>query len=201
MPKLIAWDFDGVLNRNFDRGFFLWQRTFESDLGVSATQFTDFMFKTGRFENVLIGKRDVLDLLGQWIRESRLSVTPRHVLDYWLAKDARIDAQVLGWLRACKQRSVIATNNESHRADYMMNQMGFVTDVERIFASGVLGVRKPDPRFFAHIEDWSGQSAADILLIDDSAANIAAAASRGWQVFLFSDATRDKLPEVLGVTP
>ena len=201
MPKLIAWDFDGVLNRGFDGGFLRWQRTFQADLGVSAEQFTDFMFKAGRFENVLIGKRDVLDLLGQWIRESRLMIKPRQVLDYWLAKDARVDAQVLGWLRACKQRSVIATNNEAHRAGYVMNQMGFAADVERIFASGVLGVRKPDPRFFAHIEDWSGLSGAEIMLIDDAEANITAATARGWQVFLFTDATRNKLPEVLGITP
>ncbi len=65
--KLIAWDFDGVLNRGFEGGFFLWQQTFEDDLGVSAEVFTDYMFNGGRFAGVLTGQADLLDLLGDYI--------------------------------------------------------------------------------------------------------------------------------------
>jgi putative hydrolase of the HAD superfamily len=123
------------------------------------------------------------------------------VLDYWLAKDAHPDAQVLGWLDACPVPGVIATNNEAHRARHIWEVMGFDARMQHIFASGRLGVKKPDGRFFATIEAWSGLAPGDILLIDDAEKNISAAAERGWQVFHFTDETRDKLPDVLGVTP
>jgi putative hydrolase of the HAD superfamily len=127
--------------------------------------------------------------------------TPRHVLDYWLTKDANADEQVLSWLQACRLPGVIATNNETHRANFIWNTMGFSRHLTRIFASGRMGVKKPDAGFFAQIEEWSGHAPQDILLIDDAEKNIAAAAARGWQVFHFTDATRDALPEVLGITP
>jgi putative hydrolase of the HAD superfamily len=199
--KLIAWDFDGVLNRSFEGGYFLWQQSFEADLGVSAEVFTNFMFSGNRFAEVLTGQRDLMQLLTDYITAHDVPHAPKDVLDYWLGKDARADPQVLDWLAACPIPGVIATNNETHRADYIWTRMGFSARMQHIFASGRLGVKKPDPQFFQHIEDWCGLAPADILLIDDADKNIAAAAARGWQVFHFTDATRAKLPEVLGLTP
>ena len=199
--KLIAWDFDGVLNRGFEGGFYLWQKTFEADLGVSAADFTTFMFEGPRFAEVLVGQRDLLDLLRDWIAAQRVPHAPEVVLEYWLTMDAHADAEVLGWQAACPVPGVIATNNEAHRAGYIWQRMGFAARMKRIFASGPMGVRKPDEGFFAAIEAWSGLEPGDILLVDDAERNVAAAAKRGWQVFHFTDETRGGLPEVLGVNP
>ena len=199
--KLIAWDFDGVLNRGFQGGFQLWQQEFEADLGTSAKDFTDYMFATGRFDAVLTGQRDLVNLISAWITAENIPHTPARILDYWLSKDAHPDPQVMDWLARSPCPGVIATNNEAHRANYIWHNMGFATRVERIFASGPMGVRKPDGRFFAQIEDWSDLSPADILLIDDADKNIDAAAARGWQVFHFTDDTRHNLPAILGITP
>jgi putative hydrolase of the HAD superfamily len=198
--KLIAWDFDGVLNRGYQGGFFLWQETFEADLGVSAKDFTAFMFQSDRFARVLTGKCDLLDVLKDWIAAHDVPHAPRDVLDYWLSKDAHADAEVLGWQAACPVPGVIATNNERHRADYIWQQMGFDQRMQRIFASGPMGVKKPDPEFFAQIEAWSRLAPADLLLIDDAEKNIEAAAARGWQVYHFTESTRHGLPQLLGVT-
>jgi putative hydrolase of the HAD superfamily len=199
--KLIAWDFDGVLNKGHQGGFDAWQAEFEADLGVSAAVFTDFIFSDGKFNAVLNGERDLLDLLTDYTKTHAVPHAPEAVLDYWLAKDAVVDTQVLGWLTACPIQGVIATNNEQRRADYMWETMGFKAHMAMIFASGPLGVKKPDGRFFAAIEDWSGLAPADILLIDDAEKNIHAARARGWQTFHFTAETRHNLPAVLGVTP
>ena len=199
--KLIAWDFDGVLNKGHQGGFDAWQAEFEADLGVSAAVFTDFIFSDGKFNAVLNGERDLLDLLTDYTKTHAVPHAPEAVLDYWLAKDAVVDTQVLGWLTACPIQGVIATNNEQRRADYMWETMGFKAHMAMIFASGPLGVKKPDGRFFAAIEEWSGLAPADILLIDDAEKNIHAAAARGWQTFHFTAETRHNLPTVLGVTP
>ena len=199
--KLIAWDFDGVLNRGFEGGFFLWQQGFEADLGVSAEVFTAYMFGSGRFEDVLIGKRDLLDLLEDWIAAERVPHPAAQVLDYWLQKDAHPDPQVMDWLARSPCPGVIATNNEAHRARFIWDKMGFSTRMQHIFASGPMGVRKPESAFFAQIEDWANLPPGEILLIDDAEKNIVAAMARGWQAFHFTEETRPGLPEVLGITP
>ena len=198
--KLVAWDFDGVLNRGFQGGFFLWQESFEADLGVSAAVFTDFMFSGTGFAEVLTGQRDLLHLLGDYVAAHQVPHRPEVVLEYWLSKDARVDDEVLGWAAACALPGVIATNNERHRADYIWRRMGFQDRMQRMFASGPMGVKKPDGGFFAAIEVWSGLEPGEILLVDDAEKNIQAAAARGWQVFHFTDETRGGLPEVLGVS-
>ena len=197
--KLIAWDFDGVLNKGHQGGFDAWQAEFEADLGVSAAAFTDFIYGDGRFNAVLNGERDLLDLLTDYTTTHAIAHKPQAVLDYWLTKDAVIDAQVLGWLTACPTKGVIATNTEHRRAAHMWEAMGFKAHMAKIFASGPLGFKKPDGRFFAAIEDWSGLPPAEILLIDDAEKNIHAAQARGWQTFHFTPETRSHLPAVLGV--
>jgi putative hydrolase of the HAD superfamily len=199
--KLIAWDFDGVLNRGHQGGYDDWQRTFEADLGVSAAAFTEFIYAPDRFAPVMTGQRDLLDLLADYTATHAVPHAPRAILDYWLAKDAVRDEQVLAWVKACPIPGVIATNNETHRATHMWTELGYSAHMQHIFASGRMGVRKPDPAFFQQIETWSGHAPADILLIDDAEKNVAAAAARGWQVFHFTDETRARIPEVLGLTP
>lgn len=198
--KLIAWDFDGVLNRGYQGGFHQWQATFEADLGVSAQAFNDFIFTEENFTSVLTGQRDLLDLLGAYVAAHAVPHAPEAVLDYWLAKDANADEEVLAWVAACPLPGVIATNNEQHRADFIWHRMGFAGRMQRIFASGPLGVKKPDGRFFQAIEAWSGLAPGEILLVDDAEKNIAAAAARGWRVFHFTDETRAGLPQVLGLS-
>lgn len=199
--KLVAWDFDGVLNRGYAHGFEAWQRTFEEDLGVSARDFTDFVYNERNFVPVLTGKLDLMALLADYVAAYEVPHSPRVVLDYWLAKDANLDMQVLGWLQACALPGVIATNNETHRADHIWHGLALSQHFRHIFASGRMGVKKPDAGFFAEIESWSGHAPEEILLIDDAARNIEAARARGWQVFHFTEETRHHLPEVLGVTP
>ena len=133
--KLIAWDFDGVLNRGFDGGFHLWQSSFEADLGISAEIFTTYMFSPPGFAEVLIGQRDLIDLLADYVEAHQVPHTPAALLDYWLPKDARTDRQVLDWLQKCQIPGVIATNNEGHRANYIWHNMGFSNHLQHIFAS------------------------------------------------------------------
>lgn len=62
---------------------------------------------------------------------------------------------------------------------------------DKLFLSGELKISKPDPRIYAHVETHSGHPPSTHFFIDDSPANIEAAADRGWQTHLFE--TPDKL--------
>ena len=197
--KLVGWDFDGVLNRGYAGDFATWQESFRADTGADPAAFADYVWGTGRFEAVLSGQRDLLDLLEAWREAHGVALPARQVLDYWLAKDIVLDDQVTAWARACPLPGVIATNNEKHRAGYIWDCLG-AHRFQRIFASGELGVRKPFAGFYAAIEAWSGLAPQDILLIDDAEKNIKAAEERGWKVFHFTDETREDLPKVLGIS-
>jgi len=196
---LIAWDFDGVLNRNIRDGRFFWADDLEADLGISLEGFQKHMFGPDRIRQIVRGQLDLREELAGFLAATGSAQSADAVMDYWFEKDMHLDAQVLGWLRAAKARCVLATNNEAHRTRYIAETMGLGAEVEHIFASGPMGVAKPDDGFFEMIEAWSGEPRAQILLIDDTAKNIDAAAARGWQGFHFTDATRDALPAVLGL--
>ncbi|MGP6085446.1 HAD family hydrolase [Antarctobacter jejuensis] len=196
---LIVWDFDGVLNAEPPEGPFAWVATLDRDLGLSPSAFRAFLNQPDQASRVLRGALSLDVALADWLAIQPTKVTAETLLTYWLRAEDRPDDEVLRWLRNAPQRAVIGTNNPKPRADYIMKDMGFSAHVEAIFASGALGVAKPDPGFFAHIERWARLTPPQILLIDDNRANIASAAKRGWQTFLFDDHSRDHLPSRLGI--
>ena len=56
-----------------------------------------------------------------------------------------------------------------------------------IVVSGEVRLMKPDPRIFELTAERAGRAPAELLLIDDSAANTAAAAALGYDVHRFDD--------------
>ena len=149
MIKVVAWDFDGVLNRNVAGGDFSWSKDFEADIGQSFQGFADSVIGD-TFHRVLTGQDDLRDRISDWARQVGCLKSPDEILDYWFAKDARPDAAILSLVdRLSKRdvRQVIVTNNDPYRTRYIESDMGFGHRVERIFSSGDMGVAKPDPRF------------------------------------------------------
>ncbi|MEP1521798.1 HAD family hydrolase [Ascidiaceihabitans sp.] len=196
---LVVWDFDGVLNANIVDGRFVWVDQIEADLGVNRERFQNFVFRSGLIQDVVAGRRDLLEVVADWITRERLKIDADAFLDYWFEHDALPDPQAIDWLKDYGGRSVIGTNNEARRAAYIENQMGFGAHVEAVFASGRMKVAKPDQAFFEQIETWSGTSGDKILLVDDTLKNIEAAQAKGWQGLYFTPETRNHLPALLGL--
>ncbi|MEL7103212.1 MAG: HAD-IA family hydrolase [Pseudomonadota bacterium] len=186
--RVIAWDFDGVLNRNIVDGRLIWKTNFSNDLGVSEDEFSNYMFRSGRFDDVLIGRRDVRDLVSDWLSQSTCQHSVDQILDYWFSNDALPDERTLEILNHASAngfQNVLATNNETRRVAYIENDMGFANKVDHVFAAGRMGCKKPDPAFFENIEHTLQVAAEEILLIDDKAANVEAAKALGWSAFHF----------------
>lgn len=199
MIKVVAWDFDGVLNRNIIDGRFVWQDDFERDIGHSRDSFSAHMFESG-FDDILTGREDIQDRVQSWIETVGYLGTADDILAYWFEKDAHPDAEIIDLMvrsAASGVRQIIATNNEARRSRYIEEEMGFQHRVEQVFSSGRLGVAKPDPIFFKQVTGATGVEPHEILLIDDLAANTEAAARLGWRVFHFTSETRALLAETL----
>lgn len=196
--QLVAWDFDGVLNRtetDFDRV----ARDFDAAFGLSFRSFVDFHFTGTRLGDVVTGARRIEDLFAMWLAQEGSTVGVERLIDWWLRAGHRPDAEMIRLSETLPLRQVIATNNETRRADHIRAVAGWDARVDRVFASGEMGVAKPDTEYFARIEGWAGVAPGEILFVDDVAENVDAAKARGWQGFHFTDESRDGLKAVLGV--
>jgi glucose-1-phosphatase len=91
--------------------------------------------------------------------------------------DERVKRLILG-LKAAGHRVVCGTNTfEKHYLYHL--EHGDYSVFDRVYASHIIGIAKPDPAFFRHILEREEWPAGDAFFIDDNAANIAAAAKLG----------------------
>jgi HAD superfamily hydrolase (TIGR01509 family) len=67
--------------------------------------------------------------------------------------------------------------------------------IEQIFVSSEIGYVKPDPRFFAAVQERLGVAPAEIMLVgDDELSDYAGAAEAGWRSVLVDRDGRGKTP-------
>ena len=99
---------------------------------------------------------------------------------------------VLRSLRAEGYRLALLSNTNPIHIDEVRRRLGpfgygeFARCFERTFYSYEMGLRKPDPAIYAAVDRELGiTSPAEVLFIDDNAANIASAAAYGWRTLHF----------------
>jgi putative hydrolase of the HAD superfamily len=156
-----------------------------ADLNLEADFFHDF--ETGILSAA--GFRDALR--GQLGR-----ATSRSSLDAaWNALLLEIPPKTLRVLRSLRTqgyRLALLSNTNPIHIDEVRRRLGpfgygeFARCFERIFYSYEMGLRKPDPAIYAAVDRELGiTSPAEVLFVDDNAANIASAAKHGWGTILF----------------
>ncbi|PTX50092.1 2-haloacid dehalogenase [Gemmobacter caeni] len=125
---------------------------------------------------------DLADRTPDWADEIRMW----H--DNWLdMASPRIDGSVT-LLRALRSRGVAVfalTNFGIGSFDYAKTRYDFLSEFDRAYVSGHLGVTKPDPRIYERVEADCGLPPGALLFTDDREANIAVALQRGWRCHLF----------------
>jgi len=183
----IVWDFDGVLNRNYVDGKYIWTSNFEDEFGHSIETFNEIVFND-KFSEILTGEMSLIDAVSDWAGTVGYHGDLMNLIEYWFQNDYNLDERVMGWLAASKRsnlRNVMGMNNEAMRTQFIAEDLGFANRMDRIFASGLMGVAKPDEAFFDMVSDELSVEPDEMMLIDDSAENIEAADACGWQVHWF----------------
>lgn len=196
--RCIAWDFDGVLNRNVVDGQFIWQDGL-GKFGIDRLVFEAFMFADG-FWPIMRGEEDLLYRLQRFRDHVGFETEAIALLEYWFNADAYPCSQMISLMErvdAAGIRQVIATNNEHRRSSFIENEMGYSKRVEKLFSSGRMGVAKPDPAYFRAIENDLELEPHQILFVDDFKQNIDAAKACGWQVHHFPENGQNELIERL----
>lgn len=109
--------------------------------------------------------------------------------DRWDEMFSPVIEQSVRTLRALRARGVpvlALTNFGRETFAFAQARHDFLNEFDRVFASGHLGLLKPDPAIYAVVEA-AGYAPETLLFADDRADNIAAAAARGWHTHHFTD--------------
>ena len=108
--------------------------------------------------------------------------------DRWIElASPRIEGSI-ALLRALRQNGVPVyslTNFGSHSYEEARSKMDFLSEFDREYVSGRMGVIKPDARIYDMLEQDCGIAPDRLLFTDDKAENITAAARRGWRTHQF----------------
>lgn len=193
--KCLMVDVDGVVVHAPDGR--RWDADLEADLGIAPAALQELLFRS-HFDAVSLGRADLLEVLAAVLPKIAPHVTPKAFVDYWFEKDSRLDHVLLDDLAAVRAQGMrlhLATVQEHHRARYLWETLGLKDRFDAMHYAAALGCAKPDPAFWAAVQDRTGFAPADLLLIDDSPLNIEAARRAGWRAELW-DGTR-RLAEVL----
>lgn len=200
--RVVAWDFDGVLNDNATRQGFKWKEGFEEAMGAPIEPLQDALFKSGAYADCLIGKTDVLDPIATWCANHAPHKTPEDVLKYWLTHDFYPEPVLQRMVRELDRRGitqVIATNADARRATWVEALLDQFPGITQVFASGRMGVKKPDPAYYEQMAQALDLPPPAIMVIDDTTANINAASKLRFRTYQYSFLARDNLARALKI--
>jgi len=175
-------DADGVLVGGRPRDGRHWATDIEADLGLKLTD-VQAEFFVPHWKKIVLGQADVMACLRPALGTLAPDISAETFLAYWLENDSRVDAVLLGDLDRLREEGMkifLCTNQEHLRADYLLSERGLKRHIDGIFYSAAMGLKKPDVAFFKDSANRSGFAPDEIVLIDDSPANVSAAKQAGW---------------------
>lgn len=183
MARCIMLDVDGVLIDGRPKDGKNWSSSLHEDLGIAPSVLVEKFFMKS-WTDIVTGKRDLLPALSAVLDEMAVKVTAQELVKYWFEMDSRIVEPVLRDCRAARESGIsvfLATNQEHLRARYLMETLNLREEVDGIIYSAQIGLRKPQAGFFKHAIGVSGFRPEDLLLVDDTHANVLAAVEAGWR--------------------
>lgn len=186
MKKLIRAlmvDVDGVLVCGRPGDGKNWATDLEADLGVHAGDLQREFFAP-YWHDIIVGRAGLTNCLAKALAKIAPHVHCDDLISYWFETDSHIDTAVVRDLADCRAAGLqvyFATNQEHMRAAYLMDVLGLAAHADGIFYSAQMGSRKPERRFFEKIELRAGLNPTEVLLVDDTIANINAAKDAGWK--------------------
>lgn len=108
--------------------------------------------------------------------------------DDWLHMASPAIPHSVTLLRNLRHRGVAVfalSNFGIETFDIATPEYPFLTEFDRSYISGHMGLTKPDTQIYARVEADCGLTPETLLFADDRVDNIEAATARGWQTHLF----------------
>src|SRR6476620_4217373 len=194
MIRHVLLDADGVV-QHMPGG---WVAAVERQLDVDAEEFWDLA--TRDEVACLRGEGDFLEVLAGHLRALGASVTAED-LHRAVWRSVHVEPSSVALVHALRDAGLrvhLGTNQEGHRASYMRTELAYDDLFDESFYSCELGAAKPDAAFFTAVLDSLGAAAPEVLFVDDSEPNVAAArecglAAEHWRIDDGIDTLRGRL--------
>lgn len=175
-----------------------WACDLEADLGLAPADLQAWFFAP-HWNDIVLGRAGLHERLGPVLAEIAPHLTSQQLAAYWFEKDAALDHGLLDDLAAIRGAGTqvhLATVQESLRADYLWTALGLRDRFDAMHYAADLGAKKSDPAFYAAVEARTGFAPSELVLIDDTAANLDVARACGWGGVLWDGTARlsDVLP-------
>ncbi|HNQ92718.1 MAG TPA: HAD-IA family hydrolase [Alphaproteobacteria bacterium] len=191
--KHILCDVDGVVVNGFHADparRVSWMDSLQEDLGICPDALVrEFFLKD--FSEIILGKADLIEVLGVVLPRLSFQGDPHEFVAYWLQKDSNLNHGFLDWVNEQKANSSVcfhlATNQEHRRADHLWNGLGLKNTFDKMFYAADIGYKKPDIEFFQYVVDSLQTAPSDMVLIDDHPENVDVARSLGMGGIVFND--------------
>jgi putative hydrolase of the HAD superfamily len=189
LPRALMVDVDGVVvvRPRGDR----WDAKLAVDLGVDPDDLRRTFFDV-HWPDVVLGRADLHDRLARALAELGVDVDVESLIAYWFEQDSTLDHELLDDLARLRRAGVelhLVTVQEHRRAAYLWDVLGLRERFDGLHHSAAVGASKPDYEYFLKVEERIGLRGADLLLIDDSPQNVAAAREVGWRSRLWTRGT------------
>ena len=173
-------DVDGVIITPRPGG---WAADLERDLGLSGATLQQHFFRP-HWEDISLGRATLHDRLAAVLAEHATHLTSHQLAAYWFEHDAQLNEPLLADLAALRATGVqlhLATIQEHERAAYLWDTLGLRDRFDAMHYAADLGCKKSDPAFFRAVEARTGFAGLEVLLLDDTAANVGVATAAGWR--------------------
>jgi len=181
-------DVDGVLVAGKPASGTHWAATLRADLGLDFATLRERFFDR-HWDAVVTGRAGLRERLAPVLADCAPDLPVERLVDYWFRNDARLNRDLLrdvARLRAGGMAVHLATNQEHARARFLLHDLGLAAYVDGCHHSAAIGQRKPKPAYFHQVAARVGHAPGELLLVDDTAANVRAAIQAGWQAALWT---------------
>jgi putative hydrolase of the HAD superfamily len=180
----ILFDADGVLQYPAVEYELAFSKILGSRIPEANQFFADiFLIERASLDGKGDFRKDLIGLLNRW----DLLPDPDEVLNISTQiKPNESMLSTISALRASGFLCCLASNQQSYRAHFMSEILGYSRYFDKEFYSCNLGFIKPDVRYFESILTNIGNPPSAILFIDDQESNVIAARSLGLNGAVFS---------------
>ncbi|NUJ98048.1 HAD-IA family hydrolase [Candidatus Gracilibacteria bacterium] len=185
--KCILFDADGVVIRNSE----IFSTQYEKKYNLPSGEMLPFF--EGEFQNCIIGKADLKEILQIWLPKWNWEKTTDEFLEFWFEMGNNPDEKMLEIVKKLRKKGIkccIATNQEKYRTQFMRKNMKFGELFDFVFSSAEIAYKKPEKEFYEFILNYlnkKGIEAEETLFFDDSEKNINEAKKVGINGFFYKN--------------
>jgi len=188
LTRALLFDVDGVILDGYHarpEGLKRWDQFLAVDLGIDPDVFQREFIRPLYVPYVLTRQKSLANALEEALPALGYRGSPMDIIGAWMARDTGLNQPLLDAISRLRQSGAalpyLTTNQEDIRASNLWSHLGLQRVFVDILYSARLGAAKPDPLFFAHVDQHLGPQAEPPLFFDDYETVVAAATAYGWE--------------------